>query len=211
MNNIDKFTDNQAKKVALTIKRFAPFLNDFEYIGFVEKNKMNQWKFYYKFPDYIFRIIFAEKNNEWSVKIFVYWKKTTKDMTAGAGKDFDFKIGPVKSFSELIIDVDRKIKNNPVMGHHLYDDDYQLNMDKEAVPLMLKLKKSKDRLFSMRNVFFSDLKQIYKKIKNVPDDKLLHYCKIHNKSVSDKQDFLFDLQKLNKIDYYSEMQKLKHF
>ena len=210
MNNIDNFTDTQSKRVANAIKRFSPFLKDFEYIGFIEKNGMNQWKFSRKYPDYVFKLIFAEKNDKWSAKIFVYWKNSTKEMTAGAGKDFEQKIGPHKNFSDLIKDIDKKINNNPIMGHHLYDDDFELNMDKEATPLILLLKQSREKLFSINNNFFDDLKKIYRKVKNIPDEKILNYCKIHNPTEADKQDFLLDLQKIHKLDYYTEMQKLKH-
>lgn len=209
VSDTDNFTDTQAKKVAKVIKRFSPFLKDFSYVGFNESKGMNHWRFSYKFTDYIFKIIFAEKNDNWTAKIFVYWKKPTKDSTAGAGKDFEIKIGPHKSFSELITDIEGRIKNNPIMGHNIYDDDSELNMDKESVPLIVLLKKSKDKLSSIDGDFFKDLKKIYKKVKNIPNDKLLHYCKIHNKSM-DKQIFLTTLQKLHMLDYYLEMKKIGH-
>lgn len=210
VNNIDKFTNKKAQNIANIIKKFSSFLKDFSYVGFSQVKDTNFWHFSHKFPEYTFKITFAEKNEKWKAKIFVYWKKRTKDMTAGAGKDFEFKFGPYNLFSELIIDMKRKIENNPIMGQQLYDDDYQFNMDKEAIPLMIALKKSKDKLFSVENDFFDDLKKIYNKIKNIPEDKWLDYCRIKNKSEADKQDFLLDLQKLHKLDYYVEMKNLKH-
>jgi hypothetical protein len=210
VNSVDNFTQEKAKTIAKIIKRFSSFLKDFSYTGFHEKSGMNHWHFSHKFPQYTFKIIFAEKGGKWMVKIFVYWKKATKDMTAGAGKDFDYKIGPNDSFSDLIVDIKRKIENNPIMGHKLYEDDFEFNMDLEAIPLITKLKQHKDKLFSIKNPFFNDLKGIYNKIKHIPEDKLLDYCRIHNNSEADKQDFLLDLQKVDKLDYYSEMKKLGH-
>ncbi len=210
MNSLNNFTETKANNIAKIIKRFCSFLKDFSYTGFSENNGMIQWGFSHKFPDYIFKIIFAEKNDNWSAKIFVYWKKETKEITMGVGKDFDYKIGPFNSFSDLIIDVKRKIENNPIMGYQLYDDDYQLNLDKESLPLMILLKNSGKELFSIKDSFFDDLKKTYKKIKDIPDEKLLHYCEIHNESEADKQDFLLDLQKIHKLDYYFEMIKLGH-
>ena len=207
---MDKFKNDQSEKVAKIIKKFSPFLKDFSYTEFSEKNGMNKWGFSHKFPDYIFRIIIAEKNDKWYIKIFVYWKNQSKEITMGAGKDFDYQLGPFNNFSDLVIDVERKIQNNPIMGHKLYDDDFELNMDKEAIPLLIKLKKSEDKLFSIDNSFFDDLKKTFKEIKNIPDDKLLNYCKIHKEAEADKQDFLLDLQKLHKLDYYIEMKKLGH-
>jgi hypothetical protein len=210
VNSVDSFAQKKAKTIAKIIKRFSSFLKDFVYTGFHEKKGMNHWHFVREFPDYTFKIFFAEKNDKWMAKIFVYWKKSTKDMTAGAGKDFEYKMGPHKNFSDLIVDIKRKTENNPIMGQKLYDDDYEFNMDKEALPLIIKLKKHKDKLFSIDNDFFNDLKDIYSKIKNIPEDKLLDYCRIHNAKEADKQDFLLDLQKVHKIDYYAEMKKLGH-
>ena len=204
------FVQDRASSIAKIIKKYSSFLKDFSYDGFYEKQGTNYWRFSYKFPEYIFKITFAEKDEKWKAKVFVYWKKMTKDMTSGAGKDFEFKFGPYNQFSDLVVDIKRKIENNPVMGHQLFDDDFQFNMDKEAIPLMKALKKSKDKLFSVENEFFDDLKKIYNIIKNIPENKWLSYCKMYNKTDADKQDFLLDLQKLNKLDYYIEMKKLGH-
>ena len=212
VNSIDNITDNQAKKIANIIKRTSPILKDFAYDGFSEKNEMIQWGFSHKFqtksPNYTFKIIFAEKDGKWSAKIFVYWRKQTKDVTVGAGKDFDYTLGPYDFFSELLKNIDLKVKNNPILNHQVYDDDFEFNMDKEAVPLLIQLKKEKDKLFSVENSFFNDLKKIYKKIQNIPEDKFLDYCRIHNKSEDDKSGFIFTLQKLHKLDYYMAMKKI---
>lgn len=207
---MEDFTQNKAKRIASIIKKFSPFLEDFSYNGFSEKNSVHKWIFTCKFPQYIFRIFFVEKNGKWCSKIFVYWKKTSKDMTMAAGKDFDYRFKYHSSFSELILDMNRKIINNPIMGNQLYHDDFEFNMDKEAIPLILKLKDSKEKLFSIDNDFFDDLKKIYNIVKNIPNEKLLDYCRIHNKSEADKQDFILDLQKIHKLDYYIEMKKIGH-
>ncbi len=131
-------------------------------------------------------------------------------MTMAAGKDFDYRFKYHSSFSELILDMNRKIINNPIMGNQLYHDDFEFNMDKEAIPLILKLKDSKEKLCSIDNDFFDDLKKIYNIVKNIPNEKLLDYCRIHNKSEADKQDFILDLQKIHKLDYYIEMKKIGH-
>lgn len=203
--------DNQTIKIANLLKKTAPFLKDFLFNRFVEKNGMNLWVFTHKFPDYTFRIIFGEKNNQWRVKIFVYWKNKTHEPTLGAGKDFEFQIGPFSNVLDAIKEVDKKLQNNPIMGHHLYHDDFELNMDKEALPLLQMLKSSSEKLSSIGDVYFDDLKKIYNAIKNVPEDKLLNYCTINNPKEADKQDFLLDLQKIHKLDFYHTMKGMGHF
>lgn len=207
------FTDvenliNKANKVGKLILRYASFLDGFSYDKFEEKNGMNLWVFTHKFPDYTFRIIFGEKNDKWKSKIFVYWKQKTSSPTLGAGKDFEYKIGPYDNFQDLISNMTKTLENNPIMGKHLYDDDFELNMDKEAVPLLKKLKQSGEKLMSINDVYFDDLKRIYKNIKNVPENKLVDYCRIHNEKEADKQDFLLDLQKVNKLDFYDGMRRM---
>ena len=210
MNNNSSHIDNQSKKVGKLIKRFSPFLKKFHYDGFKDNKGMNLWTFTLKFPDYTFRIVFGEKNDKWKAKIFVYWKAKTSDMTLGAGKDFEYIIGPYHNILELIKFIGRKLENNPIMGEHLYNDDSELNMDTEAMPLLRKLKEYGPKLALVKNDHFDDLKKIHKHIKNLPEDKLLDYCRIKNKKEADKQDFLLDLQKINKIDFYLAMSHMGH-
>ena len=171
---------------------------------------MNLWTFTLKFPDYTFRIIFGEKNDKWKAKIFVYWKVVTSTPTLGAGKDFEYIIGPFDNVFGLIKSISKKLENNPIMGEHLYDDDSKLNMDKEALHLLRKLKEHGQKLNSIKDVHFDDLKKIYKHIKNLPEDKILDYCRIKNQKEAEKQDFLLDLQKVNKIDFYLAMGNMGH-
>lgn len=210
MSNHSVHIDNQSKKVSKLIKRFSPFLKKFHYDGFRENKGMNLWTFTLKFPDYTFRIIFGEKNDKWKAKIFVYWKAVTSTPTLGAGKDFEHIIGPYNNILELIKSIGKKLENNPIMGEHLYNDDSKLNMDAEAMPLLKKLKKYGKKLESINDVHFNDLKRIYKHIKNLPEDKLLDYCRIKNQDEADKQGFLLDLQKVNKIDFYLAMGNMGH-
>lgn len=209
------FTDvenltNKANKIGNLILRHAPFLDGFSYDRFEEKGGMNLWVFTRKFTDYTFRIIFGEKNDRWKSKIFVYWKQKTNSPTLGAGKDFEYKIGPFNNLDELVTSMNKTLKNNPIMGQHLYDDDFELNMDKEALPLLKKLKQSGEKLMAINDGYFDDLKKIYKKVKNIPEDKLVHYCSITNKKEADKQDFLLDLQKIHKLDFYDGMRSMGH-
>lgn len=210
MNELSEFTEVKAEGIAKIIKRYSSFLKDYSYVGFREKNGAYMWRFMHKFPEYIFKIIISEKNDKWSVKLFAYWKVESNRSTMGAGKDFELKIGPFQSFSDLVIDVNRRLENNPIMGHMLYDDDYEANLDKEAIPLLIKLKETGAKLDSVKDNFFDDLRDIYHKIKHVPNDKLEDYCRIKNSKEADKQDFLLDLQKLHRLDYYESMKNIGH-
>lgn len=210
MNSNSFHIDNQSKKIGKLIKRFSPFLKKFHFDGFKEKKGMNLWPFTLKFPDYTFRIIFGEKNDKWKAKIFVYWKSKTDVPTLGAGKDFEYIIGPYSNVIELIKSIEKKLENNPIMGEHLYNDDSELNMDMESMSLLKKLKEYGPKLDLIKDVYFDDLKKIYKHIKNLPENKLLDYCRIKNKREADKQDFLLDLQKVNKIDFYLAMGDMGH-
>lgn len=210
MNNNTSNIDSQSKRVGKLIKRFSPFLKDFKFDGFRENKGMNLWTFTLKFPNYTFRIIFGEKDNNWKAKIFTYWKKPSKTPTSGAGKDFDYTIGPNSNILELIQSVRKKIENNPIIGKAIYGDDADLNIDNESLVYLRKLKKIGPKLELFKSDYYYDLKKIYKQIKNLPDDKLLDYCRIKNQKTADKQDFLLDIQKVNKIDFYLDMANMGH-
>lgn len=63
----------------------------------------------------------------------------------------------------------------------------------------------------MDDPYFDDIKKIYKDIQNLKEKSFLTYCKIHNPLAEDKQDFILDLQKLEKLDYYTAMFNMNHF
>lgn len=206
MKQVDTDLNKQAEKISKIIKKDASFLKDFKYEGFSQKNKMNLWKFMHEYPDYKYRIIFGEKDDKWKVKIFVYWRNETKNPTITIGKDYDYETQFYNSFSTLIDHLDKRLKSNPIMGTHLYNDDNEENMVSQAVPMLIELKKKGDILMKIKNPQMKDLQKIYKEIKNIPDSKLLQYCKVKFQKEYEKQDLLFDLQKLSQIDYYYTIQ-----
>ena len=206
MNSIQ----NKADNIGNLIKTSIPFLKDFVYNGFQDKNDLNIWFFVKKFPDYKFNVFFAEKNEKWKAKLIVHWKKHTNHHTSGAGKDFHIEIGPHKNFENIITDIERKFTNNPIMGSNVYEDDYLLNMDTEAVPLMKKLKNIGQELFKIKDPYFDDLKQIYIDIEKMSEDRFLAYCRTKHKTDMQKQDFLLDLQKMDKLNFYHDMLNLRH-
>lgn len=172
---------------------------------------MNIWSYVYEYPDYTFRLFVAEKNSRWKAKAEVFWKKRTKELTNGAGKDFEIEMGPFRSFLLLIGAMERKFKNNPLMGSHLFHDDFLLNMDLEAVELLKKLKQTGSRLSKVTDSYFDDLKKIYKSLKNMPESSLLSYAKVKYPREEDKQDLILDLQKLERLDYFTAMLSMNHF
>lgn len=204
-------SQNKADSIGNIIKNKTPFLNKFKYHGYQDKNGMNIWTYGMVYTDYKFYVFIAEKNGRWKAKLDVYWKKHSTDLTNGAGKDFILEIGPYPNFEQLISQIELKTKNNPIMGKHVFADDYLYNMDLEAVPLMKNLKEKGHELKNVDDPYFDDIKKIYKDIQNLKEKSFLTYCKIHNPLAEDKQDFILDLQKLEKLDYYTAMFNMNHF
>ena len=201
----------KAKSIGIFIKNHVPFLEKFVFRGFQEKNGLNIWTYTSNYISYKFHVFIAEKNEKWKCKMVVYWKEQTPEPTSGAGKDFEFEIGPFNSFEELSSVLEKRMLNNPIMGNHIYNDDYLNKMDLEAVRLMKLLQKSGNKLAGIKDSFFDDVKKIYQDIKGMSEKSLISYCRVKFTRETEKQDFILDLQKLEKVDFYVAMHNMNRF
>lgn len=203
----------QTDKIAKLIKKLCPFLHDFEFKKFYKDDKtgMNLWVYVKSFPEYTYKIIFGEKKDQWQIKSFVYWKTESQSPTTNTGKDFDFRVGPSHDFMTLIKGFHKIIENNPVIGTHLYEDDFDKNKTEMAFPLLKKLKEVGENLLSIENKHLKQLQNLYKNIKNIPENKLRDYIRIKYKEEADKDDLLFKLQRLHMLDFYGGMKTMGHF
>jgi hypothetical protein len=202
---------NKADSIGKTIKEHIPFLDRFQYKECREKNGMNIWSYSMIVSDYRVYFFIAEKSGRWKTKMEVYWKEHSKDLTHGAGKDFELEMGPFNSFESMAKNIDFRTKNNPVFGNHIFHDNYQVNLDKEAIPYLKVLQKRGHELEKLDDPYFDDIKRIYKDVQNLREKSLLSYCKMNNQSDVEKQDFILDLQKLEKLDFYTAMFNMNHF
>lgn len=178
-----------------------------------KENKENKaiWVFDHKEKDYTLRFYIQndKKNNLWSAKIFVYWKITTRDFTNAKGKDFEISFGPFQSYDEMIVELNRKLANNPIISLENYTDDDNTQFDKDLTEMFRLLLKNVDKLKIVRDEHFNDLKKIYKKIKLInSEEELKKYIYDLCPTKEDKQTTLLVLQKIYKLDFYLKKEQL---
>ena len=130
------------------------------------KGNKTVWVFDHKEKDYTLRFYIQndKENDSWSAKVFVYWKIPTRDFTNAKGKDFESSFGPFESYEEMIIELYRKLANNPLISLDSYVDDDNTQFDKDVVAMFGLLIKNGDKISTVRDEHFNDLKKIFKKV-----------------------------------------------
>lgn len=175
------------------------------------KGNKTVWVFDHKEKDYTLRFYIQndKENDSWSAKVFVYWKIPTRDFTNAKGKDFESSFGPFESYEEMIIELNRKLANNPLISLDSYVDDDNTQFDKDVVAMLDLLIKSGDKISTVRDEHFNDLKKIYKKVKTInSDEELKKYISDLAPAEEDKQTILLILQKIYKLDFYLKKEQL---
>lgn len=167
------------------------------------------WKFEFKTEDrsYLSHVFIVQYPNEsCKMRIEVDWKVKSKENTAGAGKDFVMTFGPYPSYEEMVTELNRKLKNNPMIGPELYHDNNDLMLDKEIVELLKRLKENIGEIRSLNHPSLKTLERTYELIKDIPDDKGLYKFTDENfKGWLFKQGMIYKLQNLDKLPYYRSL------
>lgn len=192
--------------------RDISYINGFKLLKKETKNNSDIWVFEHRTKDYFIRFYLHKdkENREWSGKIFVYWKEYTSDFTSAKGKDFEYKFGPFKSYKEMIADLNRKLKNNPLMSKDIYLDDNKTQLDNDILEMLKRLLNSKDKLYQVKDKKFNDLKRIYNKIYQFnEDEQFRNFLQKEYPGEEDKQTLLIILQKIHQLDFYLHKEELE--
>jgi hypothetical protein len=181
------------------------YLDGFKFVEKKQKDGYSVWVFEIKRKDYILKFYIQknESTERWAAKLFIYWKKLTGDFTSAEGKDFEEHFGPFKTYEELVFELNRKLKNNPLISPQNYIDDNKSLFNKEIVNIIEKVKDSKEKIRSVKDKKFNDLKEILKTIESIKDtDELIKKINQLAPEEEDKQTLLMDLQKIYQLDFY---------
>ena len=149
--------------------------------------------------------ISRDKQGYWKALIDVYWRVKTKDATAGAGKDFTRTFGPYESFDDMCSELNRVLKNNPMLDTKNYHDDQNHMLDKESLRLLLKLRQNIDDIRKLNSAHLNSLVRIHDALADVPDEELLEKLKSLNNDWLKKLTLGFELQKVDKLPYYKSV------
>jgi len=177
-----------------------------------EKGNSVVWIFDHKEKDYTLRFYIQhnKKENKWNSKVFIYWKIPTKEFTNSKGKDFEHSFGPFYSYKEMVEELNRKLKNNPLISLESYTDDGNTQFDKDILTMIMSLLKHKESLKSVKDKHFDDLKKIYYNVKDLKtNEEIKNYINKKSPKEEDKQTMLLILQKIYQLDFYLKKEQLE--
>jgi len=175
------------------------------------KGDFTIWIFEHKSKDYRIRF-YIQKNNsqkKWFCKIFIYWKTPSKEFTNAKGKDFDHTFGPYDSYEDMILELNRKLKNNPLISKENFIDDDNTQFNKDVVEMLKQMMDNSEKLNTVKDVHFKDIKKIYNDVKNINSlEELQNYINKKAPNEEDKQSLLLTLQKIYQLNFYINKEKI---
>ena len=189
------------------------YLKNFSLNKKEEKGNSIIWIFDHKEKDYTIRFYIQKNKKEetWKAKVFIYWKEASKNYTNARGKDYDATFGPYSSYQEMIEELDRKLKNNPLISAENYIDDDNTQFDKDVVAMIKIMFKYGPQIEAVKDIHFKDLKKIYKEVKGIKDIKdLQDYINKKAPDEEDNQMVLLTLQKIYQLNFYLSKEKLEN-
>ena len=185
------------------------YLKDFSLDKKVDDGGYTLWEFKHKVKNYLIKF-YIKKNNstkKWGAKVFVYWKTHSKQTTNGRGKDYELKFGPYDSYDEMVEDLNRKLKNNPISSGNYFDDNLS-QLINDTLSVLKTLKRKTEDLSKVKDKYFDDLKKIAKEIVDINDDDgLKEYIDKHMDGAWEQWLWL-TLHKVSQIDFYKQKEKI---
>lgn len=159
--------------------------------------------------DYIFNLFIVKTPNEnWYYKVFVYWKKQTKDFTSGKGKDFDLQFGPFYSLEKLEKDLHYNLNHNILFSTNNYKDNNKIQLDNEIYTMIDRVNKVYDKLLSCEDPYFDDLKEEMVHLRKEKPEVDLYISKNYPDE-DDKQQLLLILSKIDSLNNLKEIETTK--
>ena len=215
--DIRKFIKEEIDKILDKQELEKKFTQDIVYLKNFSLNKKKDngsnfiWILEHKQKDYTLRF-YIQNNKEddsWISKIFIYWKKPSKIFTNTKGKDFECTFGPFSFYEEMVAELNRKLTNNPLISMEIYVDDENIQFNKNILE-MLKILLKNNELTSVRDIYFDDLKKIYNEVKLIKSiEELQKYIDKKYPDINDKQNILFVLHKVYRINFYLKKEQLE--
>ena len=189
-----------------------PYLKGFSFNKKENKGEYVIWVFDHKEKDYILRFYVAKNKDKdtWRAKVYVYWKIPSKEFTNAKGKDFELSFGPYDSYRVMVEELNRKLKNSPTISAGNYMDNDNTQFNKDLLVMSQIMLKHGDKIMSIKDIHFNDLKKFYTQVKDIKTLKELQKF-IDDKAPDeeDKQMLLLVIQKIYQLDFYLAMEELK--
>ncbi len=194
------------------IRKDIGYLNDFDSNSVVEDEKGCRWRYFYETPQKSYKVLCVVKRapgNIWSLKLNVYWLKFSKEVTQGEGKDVEYMTIPCQGYKNFVNQANLKLNNNLLLGTKMYDDDYNFDMDRQIIRLIIELIKKFPKMDALNFKYYDDLKKIYHDVIHKSGDGVLKYVQEKYPTDMDKQFLILRLDSLNSVDNFHRMNKMK--
>lgn len=201
-----------AKTSEEVFDRDIRYISGFKLLKKDSKKGSDIWIFEHKTKDYSIRFYLSKNkiDKEWTGKIFIYWKTITKDFTNAKGKDFEYSFGPYKSYKEMVVELNRKLNNNPLFSSMNYFDDNKTQLDTDVFEMLKRLINVKEKLNKVKDHKFNSLKKIYNKIYKISSrEEGEKFIEDEYPTETDKQTLLLELQKIFQLNFYLHKEELE--
>lgn len=187
------------------------YLNDFELINKRDDNLTSVWVFEHGVKNYTLRFFIEKnkKNNKWAAKVFVYWKKISKNLTDVKGKDYEHSFGPFDDYTSMVKELNNKLVNNPNISIKNFSDDNRSQINVDLIYMIKLLQTKQKKLSVIKDKSFDELKKIFNKtIKLKSDEEIEEFLNKNAYDVEEKQQMLLTLQNLDRVDFFIKKEEL---
>jgi len=209
---MDKKIEYTHPQIQEKIRKDISYLNEFDNCSALADDRGCHWRYSFQTPQKSYKVLCIIKRspgNIWSLKLNVYWLKFSKDVTQGEGKDVEYTILPCQGYKNFVNQANIKLKNNLILGTKMYDDDYNFEMDRQIIRMIIELIKKFPEMDALNFKYYDDLKKIYHDVIHKSNQEVLDYIQEKYPNDTDKQFLLLRLDSLNSVDNFHRMNRMK--
>ena len=197
----------------LSFQEDIHFLKDYNLVATREVNGASTFKFEFKTSDssYMSHAFIVEyPNGVYKMRLEVDWKVSSKDHTAGAGKDFVMSFGPFTNYQEFVSELNRRLHNNPMIGTNLYNDNNDKMLDHEIIKLLNRIKDNIQEIKELNHPALKTLERMYEATKDMSHKEIEEFFDDEFRGWAFKQGVIYNLQAIDKLPYYRSFRKGMH-
>ena len=194
------------------IKKDVKYLNEFDSCSAIENEQGCHWRYVYQTPHKSYKVLCVVKRapgNIWSLKLCVFWLKFSDEVTQGEGKDAEYMVLPCQGYDNFVNQANLKLNNNLLLGTKMYDDDYNFDMDRQIIRMIIELIKKFPEMDALNFKYYDDLKKIYHDVIHKSGEEVLNYVQRKYPADMDKQFLILRLDSLNSVDNFHKMNRMK--
>lgn len=157
--------------------------------------------------------VIIKGGERWTMSLDTHWNKLSDENTSNMGREYKMDFGPYESLGEMIEDVNRRLKNNPIISPDVHEDDQSFEIKKELVDMLERLGEiGMEKLSSSigRDAGFDDIVEICNLIQGKSRRELAKFVKKEYSGSSDQQKLYSILQKMERMNFHADMGRMMY-